>query len=123
MFMCGARAGFYQGDVKLLIEDIKELKPTIFVTVPRLLNRVYDKVSNTLTPELSYFMSKATLIPFPFISASLCQVITGVSASPVKKFLFDRAMAAKLSDLRRYKQFCYIVLFRGGEERAQYHCS
>ena len=55
MFMCGARAGFYQGDVKLLIEDIKELKPTIFVTVPRLLNRVYDKVSNTFDTRVELF--------------------------------------------------------------------
>ena len=45
LFMCGARIGFYRGDVKLLIEDIQALKPTIFISVPRLLNRVYDKVS------------------------------------------------------------------------------
>ena len=49
MFMCGAKVGFFQGDIKLLIEDIKELRPTIFVTVPRLLNRVYDRVSRTGT--------------------------------------------------------------------------
>jgi len=29
-------------DVKLLIEDIGELKPTIFVAVPRVLDRVYN---------------------------------------------------------------------------------
>ena len=44
MFMCGARVGFFQGDVRLLIEDMQELKPTIFASVPRLLNRVYDRV-------------------------------------------------------------------------------
>ena len=44
LFMCGARIGFYRGDVKELIDDIQALKPTIFVSVPRLLNRVYDKV-------------------------------------------------------------------------------
>lgn len=47
-FMNGARIGFFQGDVKLLIGDIKALKPTVFVSVPRLLNRVYDKVSSNL---------------------------------------------------------------------------
>ena len=31
--------------MKELLSDIKELKPTIFVSVPRLLNRVYDKAS------------------------------------------------------------------------------
>ena len=45
MLMNGAKIGFYRGDVKLLIEDIQALQPTIFVSVPRLLNRVYDKVS------------------------------------------------------------------------------
>jgi hypothetical protein len=33
-----------QGDVKLLMDDIKELRPTLFPSVPRLLNRFYDKV-------------------------------------------------------------------------------
>ena len=42
--MVGARAGFFRGDVKELMNDIQELKPTVFVSVPRLLNRVYDKV-------------------------------------------------------------------------------
>ena len=40
----GGKIGFYRGDVKLLIEDIQALRPTVFVSVPRLLNRVYDKV-------------------------------------------------------------------------------
>lgn len=29
-------------DVKLLIEDLAELKPTIFCAVPRVLDRVYS---------------------------------------------------------------------------------
>ncbi len=41
----GGKIGFYQGDIKLLLEDVKELSPTIFVTVPRLLQRIYGKVS------------------------------------------------------------------------------
>lgn len=36
--------GFFQGDIKLLPDDMKTLQPTIFPVVPRLLNRVYDKV-------------------------------------------------------------------------------
>uniref|UniRef100_A0A8C1SG04 Long-chain-fatty-acid--CoA ligase n=1 Tax=Cyprinus carpio TaxID=7962 RepID=A0A8C1SG04_CYPCA len=46
MFCHGARVGFYQGDISLLMDDIKTLKPTFFPVVPRLLNRIYDKVSN-----------------------------------------------------------------------------
>ena len=44
LLLHGARIGFFQGDVKKLVGDIQELKPTVFVSVPRLLNRIYDKV-------------------------------------------------------------------------------
>jgi long-chain acyl-CoA synthetase len=44
LFQHGSSIGFYRGDTKLLLDDIRELKPTIFIVVPRLLNRVYDKV-------------------------------------------------------------------------------
>ncbi|KAJ3167148.1 Long chain acyl-CoA synthetase 7 peroxisomal [Geranomyces variabilis] len=40
----GARLGFYQGDTLKLLDDVAELKPTIFASVPRLFNRIYDKV-------------------------------------------------------------------------------
>lgn len=71
MLQSGGRIGFYRGDVKLLIEDIQELRPTLFVSVPRLLNRVYDKVIN------------------------------GVSQSAVKNWLFQKAMASKMAELKR----------------------
>jgi len=44
IFMVGGRVGFSRGDIKLLLDDIKELRPTIMPVVPRILNRVYDKV-------------------------------------------------------------------------------
>jgi long-chain acyl-CoA synthetase len=40
----GAACGFYQGDTLKLLDDVAELKPTIFVSVPRLYNKIYDKV-------------------------------------------------------------------------------
>lgn len=40
----GGRVGFFQGDIRLLSDDMKALRPTIFPVVPRLLNRMYDKV-------------------------------------------------------------------------------
>ncbi|KAG6493390.1 hypothetical protein ZIOFF_048373 [Zingiber officinale] len=39
---CGASIGFWRGDVKLLVEDIGELKPTVFCAVPRVLDRIYS---------------------------------------------------------------------------------
>uniref|UniRef100_A0A672H8D3 Long-chain-fatty-acid--CoA ligase n=1 Tax=Salarias fasciatus TaxID=181472 RepID=A0A672H8D3_SALFA len=46
VYSCGARVGFFQGDIRLLPDDMKTLKPTIFPVVPRLLNRVYDRVQS-----------------------------------------------------------------------------
>ncbi|KAI1887196.1 hypothetical protein AGOR_G00203660 [Albula goreensis] len=46
MYSAGGRVGFFQGDIKLLPDDMKTLQPTIFPVVPRLLNRVYDKVQS-----------------------------------------------------------------------------
>ena len=40
----GFQLGFYQGDIAKLMDDLAELKPTAFATVPRLLNRIHDKV-------------------------------------------------------------------------------
>lgn len=37
----GARLGFFSGKVDNLLEDMQILKPTLFNTVPRLLNRIY----------------------------------------------------------------------------------
>uniref|UniRef100_A0A8C6UR35 Long-chain-fatty-acid--CoA ligase n=1 Tax=Neogobius melanostomus TaxID=47308 RepID=A0A8C6UR35_9GOBI len=44
MLVHGARIGFFQGDIKLLMDDLATLKPTVFAVVPRLLNRMYDKI-------------------------------------------------------------------------------
>ncbi|XP_060736644.1 long-chain-fatty-acid--CoA ligase 6 isoform X1 [Tachysurus vachellii] len=52
MFCHGARVGFYQGDISLLMDDIKTLKPTFFPVVPRLLNRIYDKIQGSVTSVL-----------------------------------------------------------------------
>lgn len=40
----GAAIGFYSGDVQRLLDDITVLRPTVFCSVPRLWNRIYDKV-------------------------------------------------------------------------------
>uniref|UniRef100_A0A0B7BI38 Long-chain-fatty-acid--CoA ligase n=1 Tax=Arion vulgaris TaxID=1028688 RepID=A0A0B7BI38_9EUPU len=71
VLMNGARIGFFQGDVRKLMDDIKELQPTVFPSVPRLLNRFYDKV------------------------------VSGVNASWVKKTLFNFAIKSKSKELKR----------------------
>ncbi|XP_076003841.1 long-chain-fatty-acid--CoA ligase 1a isoform X1 [Genypterus blacodes] len=47
----GGRIGFFQGDIRLLMDDLKTLQPTVFPVVPRLLNRMFDRVfSQANTP-------------------------------------------------------------------------
>lgn len=46
LYGVGGRVGFFQGDIRLLPDDMKALQPTVFPVVPRLLNRIYDKVWN-----------------------------------------------------------------------------
>jgi len=45
IFCGGARIGFYCGDTKKILDDIKALSPTIFPSVPRLYNKIYDKIN------------------------------------------------------------------------------
>ncbi|EGZ10199.1 hypothetical protein PHYSODRAFT_256359 [Phytophthora sojae] len=54
------------GDVTKLLDDMQELKPTVFPSVPRLLNRIHDKITQGVT-----------------------------AAGGLKKLLFDQAYAAK----------------------------
>ncbi|OAY82753.1 Long chain acyl-CoA synthetase 4, partial [Ananas comosus] len=45
----GASIGFWRGDVKLLVEDLTELKPTIFCAVPRVLDRIYTGLQSKIS--------------------------------------------------------------------------
>lgn len=44
IFTLGGAVGYFGGDVRRLNEDMKALKPTIFPTVPRLLNRFHGLI-------------------------------------------------------------------------------
>jgi len=40
LYAHGAQVGFFRGEVLTLTNDIQALRPTVFPSVPRLLNRV-----------------------------------------------------------------------------------
>uniref|UniRef100_A0A646QEB8 Long-chain-fatty-acid--CoA ligase n=1 Tax=Hemiscolopendra marginata TaxID=943146 RepID=A0A646QEB8_9MYRI len=71
LFMGGGSVGFYQGDIRLLMDDFQALKPTVTPAVPRLLNRIYDKVHSQ------------------------------VSSSKIKSYLLKLAINSKLNELKR----------------------
>lgn len=62
MLCHGAKIGFFQGDIRLLMDDLKVLQPTVFPVVPRLLNRMFDRIfaqaNTTLKQWLLDFASK-----------------------------------------------------------------
>ncbi|KAG0947395.1 hypothetical protein G6F57_001943 [Rhizopus arrhizus] len=74
----GGRIGFFSGDMNTLVEDIQVLKPTVFPSVPRLLNKIYGKL-----------------------------VASTVQASGVTGALARRAVDAKLSNLEAGKGFTH----------------
>ncbi|XP_015243271.1 PREDICTED: long-chain-fatty-acid--CoA ligase 5 [Cyprinodon variegatus] len=60
VYGAGAKVGFFQGDIRLLPDDMKTLQPTVFPVVPRLLNRIYDKVqSGATTPFKKWLLNFA----------------------------------------------------------------
>ncbi|KAL3573496.1 hypothetical protein D5086_024109 [Populus alba] len=44
----GVAVGFYQGDNLKLLDDLSALRPTVFCSVPRLYNRIYDGIINAV---------------------------------------------------------------------------
>ncbi|OAY27923.1 long chain acyl-CoA synthetase 6, peroxisomal [Manihot esculenta] len=44
----GVAVGFYQGDTTKLMDDAAALRPTIFCSVPRLYNRIYTSIINSV---------------------------------------------------------------------------
>ena len=40
----GASIGYWRGDIKGLVDDIAALRPTIFIGVPRVFDRIYTGV-------------------------------------------------------------------------------
>ena len=51
----GAAVGFFSGNIQKIIDDLQVLKPTIFVSVPRLLGKVYDRIQHAINTQASYF--------------------------------------------------------------------
>uniref|UniRef100_A0A7E4ZYC3 Long-chain-fatty-acid--CoA ligase n=1 Tax=Panagrellus redivivus TaxID=6233 RepID=A0A7E4ZYC3_PANRE len=68
----GGRVGFFRGDIRTLADDIKTLQPTLLPVVPRVLNRLYDKV------------------------------ISEVNKSRLRKALFETAMTIKSREINQW---------------------
>jgi long-chain acyl-CoA synthetase len=76
----GGAIGFYCGDVKKLREDLETLKPTLFISVPRLYNRFYETIQEILHRK-----------------------------SGVERIVVDRATASKLHYLRNGNYYTHKI--------------
>ena len=102
LLLNGGHIGFFRGDPKLLIEDVKALQPTLFVGVPRLFTKIYDKVSCLLVwswyelsrgfivhPSLAYLFSHSILwgyfcsLTLQLVWYVLCQLNVKIAAEAV----------------------------------------
>ncbi|CAG8637169.1 35692_t:CDS:2, partial [Racocetra persica] len=69
-------------DILKLLDDITELKPTIFISVPRLLNRIYDKV-------LASISGKGSMTQWTFTTAYNAKKV-GLSKGQVDHRMWDK---------------------------------
>ena len=51
----GTQTGYYSGDTNRLIEDIQELKPTYFCAVPRVFEKLYSLIMNSVNKKGSLY--------------------------------------------------------------------
>lgn len=95
-FMVGMRVGYYGGNIKTVVDDIKELKPTVLPLVPRVLNRIYDKVRRFLFRSYCIFSQIYPQICIDLlVSAYLPGNFKSGTAKPkVRKFNGDDALVS-----------------------------
>lgn len=87
----GASMGFWQGDVKKLAIDMQALHPSIFPAVPRILNRLYDKVQSEVN------LSKIKAAVFNY---ALSSKMKGVEAGYVtKNSMWDYIIFKKIQNM------------------------
>lgn len=53
----GFKIGYYGGDHLKLLDDLQALKPTLFPSVPRLFNRIYDKIQAGIKEKSGFLQS------------------------------------------------------------------
>ncbi|KAL1198038.1 Long chain acyl-CoA synthetase 7, peroxisomal [Cardamine amara subsp. amara] len=83
----GVAIGFYQGDNLKLIDDLLVLRPTVFCSVPRLYNRIYDGVTSAVQ---SSGVMKRRLFQVAFNSKKQA-IINGRNPSPLwDKLVFNK---------------------------------
>jgi long-chain acyl-CoA synthetase len=76
----GVSIGFFQGNPAKLVEDAQTLKPTVFIGVPRVYKRIYDKIISNIN-----------------------------NLGLVKRFITERAIKSKLDSYDKYGYYTHPI--------------
>ncbi|KAM1348928.1 hypothetical protein PS2_003095 [Malus domestica] len=90
----GSSVGFWRGDVRFLLEDLQELRPTMFCGVPRVYDRIYSGIVNKVS---SGGVLKKTLFQYAYNYklANLEKGLPQEKAAPLlDKLVFDKIKQA-----------------------------
>lgn len=90
MFAQGVRVGYAQGPVKCLVDDLKALQPTIFIAVPRVLN----KVSEVMKAKIE---AKPPLVR-KFIYWAFAQKVAAMHENRAQSLILDAVIFAKFRE-------------------------
>lgn len=127
----GSAVGFYGGNVLKLLEDLQLLKPTIFVSVPRVFTKIYNKiVANTVaSPGFKGYISRKCFqtkmnnwksggkLSHAFWDRVICNKIKKVLGGRVRKMITGSApIDAEVMDFLRVAFGCYIFEGYGSTE-------
>ena len=92
MIIGGAQIGYYSGDVLKITEDLAILKPTILLSVPRLLSRFYDKIKA--------FIASQSPLKARFINKAIKIKLAQTSSHPIYTHsLYDSLIFNKMKNL------------------------
>jgi long-chain acyl-CoA synthetase len=95
----GGAIGFFGGDILRLIDDVQTLRPTLFPSVPRLFNRLYDQV---MTSMASGSALKRRLFALAYEQKRRLLTETGAVAHPLWDALVFAKVAAALGGRVRW---------------------
>ncbi|KAK1376630.1 Long-chain-fatty-acid--CoA ligase [Heracleum sosnowskyi] len=89
----GASIGFWQGNIKLLMNDVKALKPSIFCAVPRVLDKIYSGLVEKITS--GGFIKKSLFnIAYSYKLQNMNKGYKHVEAAPI----FDKIVFSKVKE-------------------------
>lgn len=85
----GAAIGFYGGEILNLLDDITTLQPTIFVSVPRVLNKLHDRLMASIQVSGGFYQNM-------FDAAYSSKQTTLKSRSTTQSFFWDKMVFSKI---------------------------